>query len=279
MLPTFIVIGAGKAGTTSLWGYLRDHPQVFMSEPKELNFFTVEHNWSKGVDWYEAHFAGAGDAVARGEASGSYTNWPNFAGVPERMASVVPDARLVYVIRHPVERIVSAYKYRRVRETEHLPIEEAIWSEPMYLDVSRYAQQIEQFLLHYPRERLHVVVSEAMRSDRVRTMQEVFEFVGVDPERLPDSLGHEFNRTDRKLRQPRRLVRAAQHLPGYRQLADRAPSSLRTAIQRVGTRAIVRDEESQLDDATREAIVDALRDDTRKLRGYLGDDFDCWGLA
>ena len=80
MLPTFIVIGAGKAGTTSLWGYLRDHPQVFMSDPKELDFFTVEHNWSKGVGWYEAHFADAGDAVARGEASGSYTNWPNFAG-------------------------------------------------------------------------------------------------------------------------------------------------------------------------------------------------------
>ena len=279
MLPNFIVIGAGKAGTTSLWGYLRDHPQVFMSEPKELNFFTIQHNWHLGVPWYEQHFDAAGDAVAVGEASGAYTNWPSFAGVPERMASVVPDARLVYVIRHPIDRMVSAYKFRRVRGTESLPMAQAFVTEPMYLDVSRYAQQIEQYLEHFPRERLHVVVSEDMRDDRTTTMQQVFDFIGVDRDQLPASLDHEFNRTDRKLRQPRAFLRSAQRIPGYRTLARHTPESLRVAARRVITREAVREDESRLSDATRVEMEERLRDDVVRLRQHLGADFHCWGLA
>ena len=73
MLPNFLVIGAAKAGTTSLYHYLRGHPQVFMSERKELNFFVENDGWVKGTSWYERQFEGAGDAVAVGEATPNNT--------------------------------------------------------------------------------------------------------------------------------------------------------------------------------------------------------------
>lgn len=279
MLPNFIVIGAGKAGTTSLWGYLREHPQIFMSEPKELNFFTTEHNWGRGLAWYESHFDDAGDAVAIGEVTGSYTNWPNFAGVPERMVEVLPEARLVYVIRHPVERIVSAFRYMTLRGDEDKPMDEAIRTNPMYLSVSSYATQIERYLEVYPPERLHVIVSEDMRDDRAATIKGVFEFLGVDPDVELEILGHEFNRTDRKLREPRPLIRRAKKLPGYKGLVNGLPESIRQLGRRVGTRDILRLDDTQLSNETKAFIEESLREDIGRLRKLLGNDFHRWGLA
>lgn len=94
-LPNFLVIGAMKAGTTSMHRYLDAHPDVFMATQKELNFFIEELNWSKGLGWYEERFAEAGDATARGEASPGYAGYPVRRGVPERIAATLPDARFV----------------------------------------------------------------------------------------------------------------------------------------------------------------------------------------
>ncbi|MGH2725476.1 MAG: sulfotransferase family protein, partial [Actinomycetota bacterium] len=90
-VPTFIVIGAMKAGTTSLWRYLRSHPQISMPEEKELDYFIAEKNWTRGRDWYVSRFAGAGDAIAVGEASPEYALAHAYPGVPGRMAELIPD--------------------------------------------------------------------------------------------------------------------------------------------------------------------------------------------
>src|SRR5437660_1291673 len=87
-LPTFLVIGAMKAGTDALWKYLRGHPQVHMAPTKELDFFAEELNWRRGLGWYEGQFEGAGAAVAIGEASTSYSKHPTHPGVPERIAAL-----------------------------------------------------------------------------------------------------------------------------------------------------------------------------------------------
>src|SRR5919106_4193832 len=98
-LPTFVIIGAQKCGTTALHSYLSRHPEVSMSRPKELDFFVEGANWEKGVDWYRSRFDGA--AKARGESSPNYTAHPMLAGVPERMAELVPDAKLIFMVRDP----------------------------------------------------------------------------------------------------------------------------------------------------------------------------------
>lgn len=109
MLPNFLIIGARKAGTTSMYYYLQAHPQVYMSPEKELKFFVPEKNWTRGVAWYEQYFDEAGDAIAIGEASPSYTRYPRSRGIPALIAEVLPKARLIYLVRHPVDRMVSHY--------------------------------------------------------------------------------------------------------------------------------------------------------------------------
>src|SRR5688572_24468381 len=109
MLPNFFIIGAMKAGTTSLWQYLRRHPEIFMSKLKEPGYFTEELRWDQGIEWYRSLFDDAGSARAVGEASTSYTKWPRFAGIPARMHALVPEARLIYLVRDPGDRIRSHY--------------------------------------------------------------------------------------------------------------------------------------------------------------------------
>ena len=104
-LPNLIIIGGLKCGTTSIHHYLGLHPEIHMSKPKELNFFVEELNWDLGLDWYRGRFD---DRFAvRGESSPHYTNLPYFEGVPERIHEHIPDAKLIYMVRDPISRILS----------------------------------------------------------------------------------------------------------------------------------------------------------------------------
>src|SRR5439155_23780937 len=177
----FLVIGAMKAGTTSLYEYLRVHPQVFMACPKELDFFAEVKNWGRGCAWYEDRFASAGAALALGEASPSYANDPNHPGVPQRIAELVPDVRLVYLVRHPVDRIESHFRHRARYEHELRPADEAVFQDlSRYLSPSLYGHQIRCYLEWFPREQLLVVRSEDLLHCRRRTLRRVFQFLGVD---------------------------------------------------------------------------------------------------
>ena len=173
-LPNFLVIGAAKAGTTALTEYLRAHPEVFVSDPKEPQFFPEEFNWHLGLDWYARHFAGAGDARAIGEGSTTYTRFPHSKGVPERIAATLPGVRLVYVVRHPIERMISQYQQHRYHGWEpERSVERALRDNLFYTDISRYATQVEQYLPHVPLERMLIVKSEDMAADRLSQLRRV----------------------------------------------------------------------------------------------------------
>ena len=104
-LPNLIIIGGLKCGTTSIHHYLGLHPEIQMSKPKELNFFVGELNWDLGLDWYASRFDNR--FKVRGESSPHYTNLPRFEGVAERIREHCPDARLLYMVRDPIKRILS----------------------------------------------------------------------------------------------------------------------------------------------------------------------------
>jgi hypothetical protein len=272
VLPNFLVIGAAKAGTTSMYHYLRAHPQVFMPETKELNFFVGNDGWPKGISWYERHFGAAGDALAIGEASPNYTKYPLFPGVPERVAKLVPEIRLVYLVRHPIERFRSGYLDEVRRGRQRNPIETTLASNPGYLAASKYAMQIEQYLEFFPRDRLLVVTTEDLRRKRAATMRVVHEFLGVD-EVAPADLTDEFNRTEGK-RMLRPLARRLRHLPGARAGARLVPGVSRW----LGTTPLDPGR-AEISPAFEQQLRDLLRDDVQRLRGYLGEDFDGWGIA
>jgi Sulfotransferase domain len=205
-LPTFLVIGAMKAGTTSLHEYLRCHPEIFMPAVKELHFFTTENNWSRGWEWYERQFAGAHEAKAVGESSPSYSSVPFRVGAPERVASRVPQAKLIYLLRHPVDRLRSQYTHRVLNGRERRPPEEAVL-EARYLGKSWYDLQIASWLDWFPEEQLLLLRSEDLRDRRAETMARILGFLGVTTEWDHDVLRTEFHTVEAKLAQrngPRR---------------------------------------------------------------------------
>ena len=273
MLPNFLIIGAMKAGTTSLHTYLSRHPEVFMSSSKELNFFVAERNWSRGLGWYESQFADAGGFVARGEASPIYTMAHAFAGVPQRIAKVVPEAKLIYLLRDPFERIRSHYLHRVAEGTERRSIDRAV-READYIWTTRYAYQLEHYLEHFPRDAILVLTSEDLLHSRRETLRTVFEFIDVDPALMPDGLEQQKHVTadKRVLFEPlRRFV------PGLRRLTSAVPSPVKRRVYRLGTRR-VRPDDAVLTKELESYITEKLLPDLEPLRRYMASDFDAWGL-
>lgn len=192
-LPTLVVIGAMKCATSAVHEHLDGHPEVSMSRPKELNFFNgpdrpphgdeerwwLTGQWHRGVAWYARQFDGT--APARGESSPAYTA-PTSPEVPERMAAVVPGARLLYLVRDPVERAVSQYLHHHREGDERRPLRQALLDPgSQYLARSRYHERVSPFLAWFRREQLHVVVQERLLREPDAVMAEVYRHVGVDP--------------------------------------------------------------------------------------------------
>jgi hypothetical protein len=283
-LPTFLVIGAMKAGTTSLYHYLRSHRQIFMPRVKELDFFAEAGNWNRGLDWYRRQFADADGALARGEASTLYTKYPHHQGVPERIAAVLPEARLIYVVRNPIERMRSHYQHRVKIGAEADPPEVALFSHPTYLDCSRYGMQLERYLDHFPREQILVVTSEALRSDRQATVQQVYRFLGVDADVVPDVLGTVFYRTQQRRTYPPPIWWARRMLKRHVPQAKRAKELVDSVLSRQpATAAAVEREPSRaeglLSPELTERLADLLREDVARLSRYMPPGFDGWGLV
>jgi hypothetical protein len=276
-LPNFLVIGAMKAGTTSVWEYLRRHPQVFMSPVKEPSFFIDEGTWSRGRAWYESLFRGSDGAIAVGEASTAYSKHPIHPGVPERIAGLIPWARFIYMVRDPIERIRSQYEYGIDRGLENVPLARAVLEHPEYLAYSRYALQIDRYLDWFPRERLLVVTSEELRAERPSTLRRIFEFLGVDPGLLPGGLDSEYNVTDR--REPRPAARRLRRMPGYRRIAAAMPSKVKSMYWGIARRDRASRNGADLPDDVRREVEERLAEDVVRLRTLLGGRFHGWGIA
>lgn len=281
-LPNFLVIGAMKAGTTSLYHYLRHHPQVFMPATKELNFFNPRRTWRRGLSWYERQFEDAADdVIAIGEASTSYTKFPWVNGVPARIESVLQDVCFIYLVRDPIERMQSHYLHNLVTGQERRPIEDALHKNPQYLNVSRYGLQIEQYMPLFSRDRLMVLDSRALRHDRVATLRRVFAFLGVEDEWVSPAIEREYLRSTDRRRKPR-VVRGLRRIPQLHTIGMFVPGSIKT-MKRTVARRLPTDEldrsKAWLSDQLQQSLRRALREDVERLREYMGADFDGWGIA
>jgi hypothetical protein len=276
--PTFLVIGARKAGSTSLFEYLQAHPQVFMAPGKRLEFFSGQ-NWDKGLAWYEAQFAGAAGARAIGEASNSYTSYPMVPDTARRIADVLPDVKLVYLVRHPIERIVSQYKQHAAHFGETRTLDEVIRSRTgPYVALSRYGMQIGRYLECFPREQIHIAVSEALLADRRASLSAIYEFIGVDPDLMPAAAERTYHASSGH-RRDRAVAHAIRRSPVQRVLRRLVPRPLRQAGWRAVSAPVAVEEQAlELAPATRAELIARLRPDLLELRAVMGPGFDAWGL-
>ena len=181
-LPNFLLIGAMKAGTTSMYHYLQAHPQVYMPRFKAPEFFAGKALSARGIDWYRRQFAGAGpEAVAIGEASNVYTKYPKYPGVPRPHRRGHPGREApVHRARADLAHPLALRHAGRSRDPSRCRSVEAVATNPIYLDYSRYAMQLEQYLEHFDRDQLLVITAEALRDDREEVMRTVYGFLGVD---------------------------------------------------------------------------------------------------
>ena len=276
-MPNLIIIGGLKCGTTSLHHYLNLHPQVEMSRPKELNFFVGELNWELGPEWYASHFDRA--ATVRGETSPHYTNLPRFTGVAERMHQVLGGrAQIIYMVRDPIERMLSHYLHNVGGGYESRSMEEAL-TDPgsAYVARSLYAMQIQPYLSTFDRARVLIVDNAELARERADTMRRVFEFCEVDENFTSEQFEREWETGSAKQEGGFRLMDRAVRLPGLRALDrnfDRLPESLRWMVERV-----VHDPgkgpapKPRLDPALHERLRELLADDVAELERIAGRTF------
>jgi hypothetical protein len=280
-LPNLIIIGGLKCGTTSLHHYLNLHPEIAMSRPKELNFFVDELNWPLGPDWYAGHFDPS--AKVRGESSPHYTNRPAFAGVPQRMREVLSeDIRLIYVVRDPIDRMLSHYLHNVGGGYDHRPLTEALADpDSSYVARSRYFFQLEPYLESFGAQRIEIVSREELKGARPETMRRAFEFLEVDPGFESEQFEREWETGVAKTGSRFRIMDRAVRLPGLRALDrnfDRLPESLRWVVER-----LVHDPEGgeapkpEVPADLRERLVDLLSEDVARLEELTGRRFGWLG--
>lgn len=208
-LPNFILLGAAKSGTSSVWDYLKQHPQIFMSNPKEPNFFVFEgvklppfsgpespevllkrlyQNTITDSESYQALFDKVSGEMAIGEASVRYLYFPQ---APENIKKYIPDVKMIIMLRNPVDRLYSHYVMNIRHLLEPLSLEKAIEQEEErinnnwgwdwhYTKVGMYSQQIKRYLNYFEPEQLKILFYDDFRENPVGVMTEIYQFLGVD---------------------------------------------------------------------------------------------------
>lgn len=274
-LPSFLIVGAAKSGTTTLWHLLRQHPQVFMSSVKEPWFFS--HHFEKGLGLYERLFEGSGDAAARGEASVTYTMRASYPGVAERIAKHLPDVKLIYIVRHPLEQIESMYLQRRKVSGHRMPHEfnRAIRERPVLVDGACYARQIGVYQSLFAPEQIQLLLFEDLKRDPAGTLRRVLEFLGVEPGFEPEdqrvrnvSSGHTVDTHAASL---------LRRLPGFRWLADRSPRSVIRMARSLLKKPIT--ERPEWTGETLERVLAEVRPEAEAILRQMGMPEDTWDLS
>lgn len=291
------MVGAAKAGTTALYRYLREHPQVFMSRPKEPNYFALQgvrpafcapgdEKYFNSVSVYDpeayrALFQEASNAQAVGEVSPCYLYYPH---VPDRIHKTIPDARIVAILRSPMDRAFSSYLHllRVGSETaptfsEGLALEEERVAEGYsflwhYRKASLYAAQLRRFLDLFGEDRVQVFLYDDFETDPARTYRALIDFLGVDASYEP-SFSTRYNESKiPRSRGIKRIIQATRELDRRvgRVVPRWARPGIRSRIERMNGY------KPMMPRRVRAELAEYYRDDVREVETLLGRDLEHW---
>jgi hypothetical protein len=274
LLPTFFVIGAAKCGTTSLHFYLDQHPEISMADPKEPHVFADSRSLDESPN-YLGHFE-PGPSI-RGESSTGYSRYPAEGDAAMRIHAAIPDAKLIYLVGEPVNRLISDYAQQVAVGVEPLSFEQALadYEDPanFYMCASRYATQVENYQKYFDISEVLVLEQWALRHERRETLREIFEFVGVDPDFWTSGFEPEIGTRQEHVRHDSLLwrLRASPLGAAYRKLpvGPRLRIS-RTLRRRFGGAA----PRPQFTPERREAVAELLTAEMDRLRELTGRPFE-----
>ncbi len=266
ILPNFLIVGAVKAGTTSLASALTQHPDVYIPAMKEVRFFS-EHNWHKGLTWYSNIFSEANGYGAIGEASPAYTQFPTDTGVPKRIHEALGDIKYIYLVRHPIDRLVSHYRHALYHRwlPNGVTLEEAVEIIPALKNCSKYHFQLKQYFPYTSPEQWLLVVLEELAQNPDNLYDEIFTFLGVDPSfKVVAKIE---NVTDKKFQLPYWMVILDSYI-------FRKPTKLRSTVKKLAMSCSGKQIENPVvTEALWTSLLSELSHDIEKLSSFTGKDF------
>jgi Sulfotransferase domain len=272
-LPNLLIIGAGKSGTSSLHFYLSQHPEIHMSEIKEMRFLHLP--WAlEQLDLYATFFDGT--AAVRGESSPTYTQHPLLPGVPERIRAAMPEARLIYLVRDPVERAISSYRQAcgMVRSVEQ-PFGDPEDPYNRYAVQGRYATQLERYTRLFPRDQILVVDQADLLKRRGDTLRKIFRFLHVDEEFSSRRFRERANTRDdssARLTEIGWWLRHTRAADAVRSL----PHGPRKTLTRSTKRLLSRRVEPVVTPELRQRLCRVFGEEVDRLRALTGQEFSTW---
>jgi hypothetical protein len=273
-IPDFIIIGRMKCGTTTIASWLADQPEIRFSKEKEPQFFTIDRYWKRGTEWYASLYEGARADQLRGEATTNCTN-PDMKDVAApRLASHAPDARLIYVIRHPAARIASHYRRMRILGQESASLVDALrkpGSPP--LRHSMYYTLLEPYIERFSREQILVVRMEDVVSPEGPGWRAILSHLGL-AYRIPPTDVFNASEDQALFSSPVRWIRRF----GLQRSLSWVPKPLTQGVKAVlGRRGDAFNE--MLEESKRPIPADVMRpvwEDIEKLEHWMGAERPLW---
>ncbi|MBV8545224.1 MAG: sulfotransferase [Acidobacteria bacterium] len=271
-LPNFLIIGAAKGGTTSLYNYLRQHPDIYMSPMKEPNYFTDEDQLfgkkavrSRGE--YERLFDGVTNERAIGEATPRYLNAIGGVG---RIHADLPGVRLIVTLRQPADRGYSAYLQRFTDSRERRSADEVLQPRNYQFEAGRYHAKLRRYFDTFPREQIKIILFDDLVARPRETVQSLFSFLGVDPDFAVDtSVRYLVTMYPRFLRLTRLFNATATAV------ARNAPWASRTGLGTPLRRLLLR-KPDPIPRVLWQRLTDQYRDDIIATAELIGRDLSHW---
>ncbi|PZD73251.1 hypothetical protein C1752_02324 [Acaryochloris thomasi RCC1774] len=291
-LPNFIIIGPAKCGTTSLCHYLGQHPEIYISPAKEPRFFAPEfyatppnslvrkgaRRKQMGLQEYKSLFRGVTTEKAIGEASTEYMFFPKS---PNRIKELIPQAKLITVLRNPCDRAFSAYCYQRRDGAENLTFKEALEEEEKrskedwrpgwrYKEAGFYYEQISRYSELFSPQQLKIFLYEELNQNPLDTLKNIFKFLEVDSGFVPDLSRKNVSSVPQNLLINKMLVPSSpiSFLKPY--LPDQWKIILRNIREKN------RKSKPDLPDDLRETLVKTYEEDILRLQEYIQKDLSSW---
>jgi hypothetical protein len=276
-LPNFLCIGVQKAGTTLLYEILRQHPQIFLPQVKEVHFFDIDENFNKGIEWYQQHFYGSEDYKLVGDVTPAYIF---FEHVPERIKQILgPEIKLLIMLRNPVDRAYSHYWMSFRRGYEGLSFEKAIAKEGSrikdgyltrhrfsYISRGFYAKQLKTYLSFFPGQNINIVIFEQFTTNMKVHIEELLDFLGCTSA-FEFKNNNKIHGGDLTLRQYIRAIRTNR----YYSFSDNCLKILKLILSKEK-----RTDYPPLKRGTRSLLLQLYKDDINELEILLNKDLSFW---
>jgi hypothetical protein len=278
-LPSSVLVGVPRSGTTSLYQYFGQHPGICLSDVKEVNFLSypgperarTEYPWLRfpvrTLEEYRALFAGAGSRVPVDFSASCFRS----PVAIERIQHFVPGANCFVLLRDPVARAYSAYLNRLNKGYESRPPEEALVPGELAVDNGFYYERIEAFRAALGADRLRVWLFDDLSAAPQATLREMFSYLGVDPSVEIDTSAV-YNRGG--VPRSTTVQRLLPSYPRRRQLVDALPGSVRTAVQRLAR--LNRAQAPPIPERVEQRLRGLYADDVRRLGELIGRDLNPW---